>query len=86
METPVNEYIVIPNPLYDVVFKYLMEDNESAKILISTLINENITKLVFEPISHAEKVKNTENEQEIKLFHLDFRLIAPKNGVFTNNS
>ncbi len=78
METPENEYIVIPNPLYDVVFKYLMEDNESAKILISTLINEKITKLVFEPISHAEKIKNTENEQEIKLFHLDFTATIEK--------
>ncbi len=72
METPENEYIVIPNPLYDVVFKYLMEDIESAKIVISTLINEKITKLVFEPISHAEKIKTSPNEQEIRLFHLDF--------------
>ena len=44
-----DDYIVIPNPIYDVVFKYLMEDNQSAKIIISTLINEKIKKLTFEP-------------------------------------
>jgi len=27
-----SDYIVIPNPIYDVVFKYLMEDNQSAKL------------------------------------------------------
>jgi len=48
MENP-NDYIIIPNPIYDVVFKYLMEDEESAKIILSTLINENIKHLVFEP-------------------------------------
>lgn len=37
-----SDYIVIPNPIYDVVFKYLMEDNQSAKIIISTLIKEKI--------------------------------------------
>ncbi len=49
------DYIVIPNPIYDVVFKYLMEDNDSAKIILSTLINEEIIKLDFEPLSHSEK-------------------------------
>jgi hypothetical protein len=37
-----SDYIVIPNPLYDVVFRYLMEDIESAKIVLSMLIGQNI--------------------------------------------
>ncbi len=78
METLENEYIVLPNPLYDVVFKYLMEDNESAKILISTLINEKITQLDFEPVSHAEKIKSPFATEEIKLFHLDFTATIEK--------
>jgi len=77
MENP-NDYIIIPNPIYDVVFKYLMEDVESAKIILSTLINENIKHLAFEPISHAEKVKETTEEKEIRLFHLDFTATIEK--------
>jgi len=73
-----DEYIVIPNPIYDVVFKYLMEDLESAKIILSTLINENIKKLSFEPVSHSEKIKDPSSEQEIKLFHLDFTALVEK--------
>ena len=50
-----NDYMVIPNPIYDVVFKYLMEDLESAKIILATLIGENIINLQFEPVSHFRK-------------------------------
>ena len=73
-----DDYFIIPNPIYDVVFKYLMEDNESAKIVLSTLINEKITKLTFEPISHTEKIKDPKTEKEIKLFHLDFTAVIEK--------
>ncbi|MCS6794370.1 MAG: hypothetical protein NZ516_00270, partial [Raineya sp.] len=39
----------ILNPLYDVVFKYLMEDNKVAKLLLSALIGQEILELVFLP-------------------------------------
>ncbi len=75
-----SEYIIIPNPIYDVVFKYLMEDTESATIVISTLINQKIKNLKLEPITHAEKKSKTEiseiqdpkTKEDIRLFHLDF--------------
>lgn len=35
----------IANPIYDIVFKFLMEDNESAKIFISTVTGLNIISL-----------------------------------------
>ncbi len=73
-----DDYIVIPNPIYDVVFKYLMEDNQSAKIILSTLINENIKKLTFAPVSHSEKIQDPTNEKMIKLFHLDFTAVIEK--------
>ncbi len=38
------DYIIIPNPIYDVVFRYLMQDYDSAMIILSTLINEKIRK------------------------------------------
>ena len=50
-----NDFIIIPNPIYDVVFMYLMEDPDSAMIVVSTLVNENIVKLHLEPITHSEK-------------------------------
>ncbi len=76
--TKPDDYIVIPNPIYDVVFKYLMEDTESAKIIISTLINENIKTLSFEPLSHTENIKDPVSEKDIKLFHLDFTAVIEK--------
>lgn len=75
-----NEYIIIPNPIYDVVFKYLMEDMESATIVLSTLINQKIKNLKLEPITHAEKrpnltqaeIQDPKTKEDIRLFHLDF--------------
>ena len=39
----------IANPIYDVVFKYLMQDNKVAKLILSTIINEEIETLDFRP-------------------------------------
>jgi len=73
-----SEYIIIPNPIYDVVFRYLMEDTESATIVLSTLINEKITSLQLEPQTHAQKkpykakIEDPTTQDDIRLFHLDF--------------
>jgi hypothetical protein len=75
---PDSEYIIIPNPIYDVVFRYLMEDPESAMIVLSTLINEKITSLQLERQTHAQKneietkISDPKSKKEIHLFHLDF--------------
>ncbi|MDR3308991.1 MAG: hypothetical protein LBS80_03455, partial [Tannerella sp.] len=37
----------IANPIYDVVFKYMMEDNKAAKKFISVIIGEEVTELDF---------------------------------------
>ena len=78
-----SEYLIIPNPIYDVVFKYLMEDLESATIVISTLIGEKIKKLELAPLSHTEKklplvetpIEDPRTSDEIRLFHLDFTAV-----------
>jgi len=73
-----SEYIIIPNPIYDVVFRYLMEDPESAMIVLSTLINEKIKTLQLEPLTHTEKqahkirLHDPLSNEDIRLFHLDF--------------
>jgi len=77
------DYLIIPNPIYDVVFRYLMEDPDSAMIVISTLINEKIKKLHLEPITHSEKnenqvkieIQDPKTKNDIYLFHLDFTAV-----------
>ncbi len=41
--------MLIANPIYDVVFKYLMEDKEVAILLISEILGENVIDLEFKP-------------------------------------
>ena len=78
-----NDYIIIPNPIYDVVFRYLMQDPKSAQIVLATLINEKIIKLDFQPLTFAKKkdeqenvkIKDPKTEKDIRLFHLDFTAV-----------
>jgi len=78
------DYLIIPNPIYDVVFRYLMEDPDSAMIVLSTLINEKIKKLHLEPITHSEKnenqskieIQDPKTKDDIYLFHLDFTAVV----------
>ena len=60
------DYIVIPNPIYDVVFRYLMQDYDSAMIILSTLINEKIKRLDFQPLTFTKKTTVTEYNEQIE--------------------
>jgi hypothetical protein len=60
----------IANPIYDVVFKYLMEDNKVAKLLISAIIGENVLDLEFCP---QERTIETEAiAPSLTVYRLDF--------------
>lgn len=68
--------MLIANPIYDVVFKYLMEDAKIAKIMLSSIIGENITKLSFSPQEFTaeidtQKVKKTA-KTGLTVYRLDF--------------
>jgi hypothetical protein len=39
--------MIIANPIYDTVFKYMMSDSKVAKTLLSVIIGEKIVKLDF---------------------------------------
>jgi len=39
----------IANPIYDVVFKYLMQNNEIATLILSTILEEEILSLNLLP-------------------------------------
>jgi len=44
--------VEIANPIYDVVFKYLMNDDKVAKLLLSAIIGKEIVSLEFRPTEH----------------------------------
>lgn len=59
--------IIIANPIYDVVFKYLMEDNRVAKILLPALLQKEVVELEVRPYEYSSKVK-----REVSTFRIDF--------------
>jgi len=50
----------IANPIYDVVFKYLMEDAKVAKLMISSIIGEDIENLSFLPQEFVAEIEKSE--------------------------
>jgi len=69
----------IANPIYDVVFKYLMEDNKVAIILLSALTELNILNLDFLPQELSTNLPNSKIESSkvaqafgLSIYRLDF--------------
>jgi hypothetical protein len=68
--------MIIANPIYDVVFKYLLEDVEIARELLSTILSEEVQSLEVKPQETA-----TETSTDIHILRFDFKaLIKNKNG------
>ena len=57
----------IANPIYDVVFRYLMEDNKVARLLLSAILEKEIVELKFNPTEQATTV-----EHSVMVFRMDF--------------
>jgi hypothetical protein len=53
--------MIIANPIYDVVFKYLLEDIEIARDLLSTILGEEVVSLELKAQETASE--NTWNIQ-----------------------
>ena len=66
--------MIIANPIYDVVFKYLMEDLDIAKGFLSRLINENIIELTFQP--QEISVRKAFRDEVIRLVRMDFKAVV----------
>jgi hypothetical protein len=67
--------VQIENPIYDVVFKYMMEDNIVAKLLISSIIGEEVVNLEPKPQEHTrekDKKENKEGFENLTYYRLDF--------------
>ena len=58
---------IIANPIYDSVFKFLMEDERAAKVLLSALLQQEV---------HDLKMRRNEytnlSQTRISLFRIDF--------------
>ena len=62
--------MIIANPLYDVVFKYLLEDIDIAREIIATILGEEITDLEVKPQETATEVLPDGN---IHILRFDFK-------------
>ena len=60
----------VANPIYDVVFKYLMDDMKVAKLIISRIIGEEIISLDFKPTELQTKIEN--EKSKFTVFRIDF--------------
>ena len=69
--------MIIANPIYDVVFKYLMEDTEIARRLLSKITGENIIEIAVQPHEYVGR----SDKFEIIILRLDFKAtIKTKEG------
>ena len=63
--------MLIANPIYDIVFKYLMEDLDIAKDLLSLILNTEIVSLTVKPQETTSEVKISD-KMPINIYRLDF--------------
>ena len=63
--------MLIANPIYDVVFKYLMEDERAARLVLSTIIDEEIEELRFTPRERTAHVPSL----GVTVYRLDFSAV-----------
>ena len=60
--------IYVANPLYDAVFKYLMEDERIAKTILTALLKKKVTDVKIRRNEYA----NLTRRESISMFRIDF--------------
>jgi archaellum component FlaC len=63
--------MLIANPIYDIVFKYLMEDLDIAREILSMILNTEIISLSVQSQEVTTEVKTTE-KTPVNIYRLDF--------------
>jgi len=58
----------IANPIYDAVFKYLLEDRRVAKLLLSTILDEEILDINIQPTEHSIELERP----PLTVYRIDF--------------
>jgi len=66
--------MIIANPIYDVVFKYLLEDIEIARELLSTILGEEIQSLELKP----QETATEKSGGGISILRFDFKAIIKR--------
>jgi hypothetical protein len=70
--------MIIANPIYDVVFKYIMKDMKIAKFMLSKLLGKNIVDISYNSDELTDKneykgvVKRIEQELDFSVCYMDF--------------
>lgn len=59
--------ITVANPIYDVVFKYLMEDNRIARTILSALLKEDIIEVEMRPHEYVNDKRDS-----VSVLRIDF--------------
>ena len=59
--------MIVANPIYDIVFKYLMEDERIARTILSALLKKDIVKVEIRPHKYANVQRDA-----ISVFRIDF--------------
>ena len=59
--------MTIANPIYDVVFKYLMEDERIARTILSALLKKDVVKVEMRPHEYSNGERDT-----LSVFRIDF--------------
>ena len=66
-EKKVTKAMEVANPIYDAVFKYLMEDDRVARTILSALLKKEVTSVEMRPHEYG----NTKKEP-VSMFRIDF--------------
>jgi len=67
--------VKIANPIYDTVFKYMMEDNAVAKLVVSSIIGEKVLHLEPKPQEHTSE-KESDKQKENEIEQLEFPMLT----------
>ena len=59
--------MTVANPIYDVVFKYLMEDQRIARTILSALLKEDILEVDMRPQEHVNDKRDS-----VSVLRIDF--------------
>ena len=63
--------MIIANPIYDVVFKYLLEDIEIARELLSTILGEEVISLDLKP----QETATERSGSSVSILRFDFKAV-----------
>ena len=65
--TKVDRVMIVANPIYDIVFKYLMEDERIARTILSALLKKEVTDVKVRRNEYSNS-----NRENLSIFRIDF--------------